>query len=158
MPLALIAIAWLIIMTGINGNYTAVGTAFEQDVLNNGQGGGFLSFLAGIVGIAVFFRVIDMPNAGRVFLVLVILVFVMRNAGVLTALENIGGAPTTAAASTALPTGAINAAPFQAASSFANSILSAVQGPSGGAPTVGSNPGDSTPLTTPAGSGGIGSA
>jgi hypothetical protein len=100
MPLALIAIAWLAIMTGINGNYADVGKQFESDVLNNGQGGGFLSFMAGLVSIAVFFRVIGLPNAGRVFLILVIVVFLLENANVLTALQSIGGSAAPSASAT----------------------------------------------------------
>lgn len=77
-------------MTAINGEYANVGAAFEQDVMGNGQGGGFLSFIVGIVGIAAFFRLIGMPNAGKVFIVLVILAYLLKNANVLTALESIG--------------------------------------------------------------------
>lgn len=87
MPLALVVIAWILIMTGINGNYAALGQQFNNDVL--GQGG-FFNFLVGIVGIAVFFRVVDMPNAGRVFIGLVILAYLLQNANVLTSLESVG--------------------------------------------------------------------
>jgi hypothetical protein len=91
MPLALVAFAWLAVMTGINGNYAQVGQQFESDVLNNGQGGGFLAFMSVLLGIAIFFRLIGLPNAGRVFLILVLVVFLLENANVLTALQNLGG-------------------------------------------------------------------
>lgn len=93
MPIALLALGALLVMTAINGEYANVGAAFEQDVMGNGQGGGFLSFIVGIVGIvgiAAFFRLIGMPNAGKVFIVLVILAYLLKNANVLTALESIG--------------------------------------------------------------------
>src|SRR5271166_6466535 len=84
MPLALVILAAFLIMTGITGNYAKVGAQFQSDVM--GQGG-FISFMEGIIGIAIFFRVIGMPNAGRVFLILVIGVYLLSNQGVLTALQ-----------------------------------------------------------------------
>jgi hypothetical protein len=88
MPLALLVIGALLIMTGIKGGSApaAVGAAFDQDVMGPS---GFLNFLIGLIGIAVFFRLIDMPNAGRFFLILVLLVFLAQNANVLTALQNV---------------------------------------------------------------------
>lgn len=107
MPLAFLALAWLAVMTGINGNYSDVSAAFKQDVTGGTAGqGGFIAFAAGIIGIAVFFRLIGLPNAGKVFLFLVILVFVIENnSQLLPALEAIGGGGT-ASASPAATTGA----------------------------------------------------
>jgi hypothetical protein len=91
MPLALVIIGGFLVLTGIEGNYPDVGAAFNQDVLGQGQtGGGFFQFLVGILGIAVFFRLIGMPNAGRIFLVLVLLVYIMENPKVISALESVG--------------------------------------------------------------------
>jgi hypothetical protein len=127
MPLALVALAWLLLMTGINGNYTAVGNQFETDVLNNGQGGGFFQFMAGLLGIAVFFRVIGMPNAGRVFLILVLIVFMLENANVLTALQNVGSATASTGANqlTAAPgsSAAAGAAATKAGGGSASTLL-----------------------------------
>src|SRR5271165_7252933 len=86
MPLALIVAAWILVMTGIRGNYTDLGKQFQSDVMSQG---GFFNFLVGIIGIAIFFRLIGMPNAGRAFLILVILAFLLQNANVLTTLESI---------------------------------------------------------------------
>lgn len=103
MPLAFLALAWLAVMTGINGNYSDVSAAFKQDVTGaNGQGG-FIAFAAGVVSIGVFFRLIGLPSAGKVFLFLVILVYVIENnSQLLPALEAIGSgstaSPTPAAA------------------------------------------------------------
>lgn len=99
MPIALAALAWLLVMTGINGNYSAVGSQFETDVFNNGKSGGFINFMAGILGIAIFFRVIGLPTVGRAFLILALLVFILQNPNVLTALESIGGGSSTPTAS-----------------------------------------------------------
>src|SRR5208282_3605979 len=131
MALALVAIAWLLVMTGINGNYTAVGNQMQADFP------GFVNYLAGIIGIAVFFRLIDMPNAGRVFLILVLVAFLMQNTNVLTQLESVTGTAANASGSGTNATSA-NAATATSATGTA-----------------------ATPLTTPApgtGTGGIGSA
>ena len=131
MALALVAIAWLLVMTGINGNYTAVGNQMQSDFP------GFVNYLAGIIGIAVFFRLIDMPNAGRVFLILVLVAFLMQNTNVLTQLESVTGTAANASGSGTNATSA-NAATATSATGTA-----------------------ATPLTTPApgtGTGGIGSA
>lgn len=100
MPLALVALAWILVMTGIRGDYTAVGAAFQQDVIGTGKSG-FLSWMIGIVGIAVFFRLIGLPGAGKVFMILVIVVFLLQNnAAVLANLESIGGGASSPTAST----------------------------------------------------------
>jgi len=104
MPLAFVALAWLLVMTGVNGNYADLSAAFKQDVSGAGGQGGFLAFGAGVIGIAVFFRLIGMPNAGKVFLFLVILVFVIENnSAILPALESIGGGSTAPATSGSSP-------------------------------------------------------
>lgn len=145
MPFALAAIAALLVITGIKGNYAAVGNQFNTDFMGANGTGGFFSFALGITGIAVFFRVLQMPQVGEAFLGLVILVFIFQNPNVLTAVQSaIGGTTTTAAATT--PAAGTNTGAAQTSSTLA-----------------GSNPaaGNSTPLTTPAagtGSGGIGSA
>lgn len=105
MPLAFLALAWLAVMTGINGNYADVSAAFKQDVTGTGTGG-FISFAAGIIGIAVFFRLIGLPSAGKVFLFLVILVFVIENnSQLLPALESIGSGSAATASATPATTG-----------------------------------------------------
>ena len=86
MPLALVTIAVFLILVGIKGNYKDVGQQFESDFM--GQGG-FFNFLVGIVGIAIFFRLLGLPNAGRVFLILVLLVYFMQNQNVLKAFQNL---------------------------------------------------------------------
>jgi len=103
MPLALAIIAWVLVMTGIRGNYANVGKQFEADVVGNppATSGSFLGFLVGIIGIAVFFRLIGAPEAGKVFLGLVLLVFLMQNANVFSALSS-----ATSGSSTAVTTSA----------------------------------------------------
>src|SRR5271166_4411949 len=99
MPLALVALAAMLFIIGVTGNYDKAGALVEDDVMGT-PGPGFLQFMIGIIGIGAFFRLIGMPNAGRVFLILVILVYLMKNTNAITALENV-----TAAASTGSGTG-----------------------------------------------------
>lgn len=105
MPIALIAMAWLLIMTGINGNYSTVGNQFETDVIGSGGSGGFLDFAAGILGIAIFFRVIGLPSVGRVFLILALLAFILRTPNILSLIET-GITGSTATANSATTTAA----------------------------------------------------
>ena len=107
MPLALVALAAMLFIIGVTGNYGTAGALVEDDVMGN-PGPGFLQFMIGIIGIGAFFRLLGMPNAGRVFLILVILVYLMKNSNVITALENVsntatstGSSPSSAAAAPA---------------------------------------------------------
>jgi hypothetical protein len=102
MPLALVVIAVFVILTGLKGNFSAVGTQFTADIMGPQ---GFLSFLVGIIGIAVFFRLIDMPNAGRAFVTLVIVVFLLQNSSVITTLQNLGTTASTTSTGEAVATG-----------------------------------------------------
>ena len=115
MPIFLAAVGFLLVMTAINGQYTAVGNAFEQDVLGGGKGGGFLNFIVGIIGIAAFFRLIAMPNAGKVFIVLVILAYLLKNANLLMALESIGSPPASASTGSTPSTTSTAATPASSA-------------------------------------------
>jgi hypothetical protein len=134
MPLALIILAAFLILTGIKGNYAAVGTQFENDVMGSG---GFLEFFIGIVGIAAFFRLIDMPNAGKVFLILVLLAYFLENQSVLTSLESLGasmGSTTTTGASTGsagtnASTTSATALPGATAPSSVGTIFAPTSGP-----------------------------
>lgn len=138
MPLAFLALAWLAIMTGIRGDYTQVGQAFSQDVIGANGSGGFVSFGAGLIGIALFFRVIGAPNAGKVFIGLVLLVFIIQNPNILTALQNVGGSSQTAVA----PPGA-NASAQIANAVTGGPVASTASGTQGGAVT---SPGTGTGL------------
>src|SRR5271166_6634565 len=98
MPLALVALAVMLFIIGVTGNYGTAGALVEDDVMGN-PGPGFLQFMIGIIGIGAFFRLIGMPNAGRVFLVLVILVYLMKNTNTITALENVAAGSSASASS-----------------------------------------------------------
>jgi hypothetical protein len=108
MPLALLAIGALLVLIGLTGKESQLGDAFNQDVM--GQGG-FLQFAIGLAGIAIFFRLLGMPNAGRFFLVLVLLVFLLQNSNVLTMLENVAAGSQTPGTGTATPGSSPGATP-----------------------------------------------
>jgi len=110
MPLALIALAAMLFIIGVTGNYATAGALVEDDVMGN-PGPGFLQFMIGIIGIGAFFRLIGMPNAGRVFLILVILVYLMKNTNAITALENVTAAASTGSGSSTTPSTGSGQAP-----------------------------------------------
>src|SRR5271166_231117 len=110
MPLALVALAAMLFIIGVTGNYGTAGALVEDDVMGS-PGPGFLQFMIGIIGIGAFFRLLGMPNAGRVFLILVILVYLMKNSNVITALENVTAAASTGSGSSTTPSTGSGQAP-----------------------------------------------
>ena len=82
MPLAFLIIAILAGTVAIKGNWQQVGAQAQSD-------SGFIQFIIGIIAIAVFFRLIEMPNAGRIFIILVIGAYLLQNSNVLTQLQNL---------------------------------------------------------------------
>lgn len=89
MPLALFLAACLFIAVAIKGNYPQAGALFQQTFFStNGGNKGFFVWFASILGIAIIFRIIDAPRAGKAFLALLLVVYFMQNQGVLTSLES----------------------------------------------------------------------
>lgn len=88
MPLALIIVAILLAITGIKGNYQAVGQQFQTTFFTGDQGqAGFASWLGAILGLAIIFRLIQAPGAGKLFISLVLLAFLLNHAGQLQQVE-----------------------------------------------------------------------
>jgi Flp pilus assembly pilin Flp len=82
MPLALIVLGTLAALTALKGNYDKVGEAFQKDVIE-----GFLPMGLGLVGLGVVFSVIGAPNAGRVFISLVLIAYFLTNSTAIKAIE-----------------------------------------------------------------------
>lgn len=88
MPLALAALAVLLILTAIKGNYPAVGKQFNTTFFGaNGQAG-FLLWFGSLLGLAFLFRIVRAPKAGELFIALLLAVYFLQNQGVLTNIEN----------------------------------------------------------------------
>jgi Flp pilus assembly pilin Flp len=83
MPLALIVLATLAFLTAIKGNFVEVGDAFQEDVVD-----GFLPMGAGLVGLALVFSVIGAPGAGRVFISLVLIAYLLTNSTAIKSIES----------------------------------------------------------------------
>jgi Flp pilus assembly pilin Flp len=83
MPLALIVLATLAFLTAIKGNFVEVGEAFQKDVIK-----GFLPMGAGLVGLATVFAIIGAPGAGRVFISLVLVSYLLTNSTAIKAIES----------------------------------------------------------------------
>jgi Flp pilus assembly pilin Flp len=83
MPLALIVFATLALLTALKGNFVEVGDAFQKDVVE-----GFLPMGAGLVGLALVFSIIGAPGAGRVFISLVLVSYLLTNSTAIKAIES----------------------------------------------------------------------
>jgi len=105
MPLALIVIAFLLFMTGIKGNYAQVGTQFNQTFLGTNGQQGFFVWFGSILAIAIVFRIIQAPRAGELFIALLMLVYFLKNDGILA---NIDAAIQGSASSSSVTTPAQN--------------------------------------------------
>lgn len=94
MPLALIIVAALVFLTGIKGNYAAVGAQFDTTFFGGAPTGnaaaspGFLAWFGAIFGISILFRVIGAPRAGELFLTLLILVYFIEHDSVLAEIQS----------------------------------------------------------------------
>ena len=90
MPIVLFITGALLVYLGILGKdrIAQAGALFEDDIMGN-PGPGFLQWGIGVLGISAFFRLVGMPNAGRYFLILVVLAWVFKNQNVLTKLQSL---------------------------------------------------------------------
>lgn len=95
MPLALLVIGFLAIITAIKGNYSDVATQFETDLVGSG---GFIYWIAAIAVVGIIARIFDLPDTGKVFIALLVFVFVLSQNGLWTNAQ-------TALSSLQVPTG-----------------------------------------------------
>jgi hypothetical protein len=78
MPLALLVIGALAIITGIKGNQAQVLGQFESDLTGSG---GFIYWIAAIVVFAIFGRVAGLSSAAKMFIALILVVYVVAQNG-----------------------------------------------------------------------------
>ena len=127
MPLALIVIAFLLFMTGIKGNYAQVGTQFNQTFLGTNGQQGFFVWFGSILAIAIVFRIIQAPRAGELFIALLMLVYFLKNDGILANIDAaIQGSASSSSVTTPTQNSGVTTTPNSAATS------------QNGAPSVGS--------------------
>ena len=106
MPLGLIIIGALLFIIAIRGNYNDAGKLFNTTFFGaNGQSG-FFTWLGSITGLAIIFRIIGAPKAGELFIALLLIVFFLKNPGILAAIEGAiqtGGGTAAAQATASTP-------------------------------------------------------
>jgi hypothetical protein len=121
MALALIIIGMVLGMAAINGTIAdnpktgapGLGTQINRDLFGQNGQGGFLEWLLAIAVIAAIFKMVDLPGAGKLFVALVIVAYVIKN------IDSLVGLPQ-AIQSLHAP-GASSAAPAQGTSSNSGS-------------------------------------
>jgi hypothetical protein len=118
MPIALIVAAILLAITGIKGNYQAVGTQFQTTFFGGADGqAGFAAWLGAIFGLAIIFRLIQAPGAGKLFISLVLLAFMLNHVQALKGIEGaLKGATTPPTPATPATPAQVPVAPGPAAS------------------------------------------
>lgn len=83
MPLALMAIAIILIVTGIKGNQNDVAKQFETDFTG---ATGFFVWIGAILLLGVTGRILNLPQAAKMLTTLIIAVFLISQNGVFTKL------------------------------------------------------------------------
>lgn len=88
MPLVLLILAAMVIVVGLKGNFSAVAHQLDVDLLGepsaNGTpaGASFLLWIGAILFIAVVGKILNIPTASKLFMVLILCVYLVSNAGV----------------------------------------------------------------------------
>jgi hypothetical protein len=95
MPAALIIIGLVLGMAAVNDKIGDLGTLIKSDFFGSKQGDyGFIVWAAAIIIVAAVLRVLDLPEAGKLLIVLIVLAYLLGNANIpqqiLTAIESAG--------------------------------------------------------------------
>jgi hypothetical protein len=101
MPVFILFVAAIFGLAAINGTVGTMFTQATKDMFGDGQKKGCLVWVAAVLVIAAAMKTIDLPGAGKAFIVLLIIVFLLSgsNKGLLGQLEtDIQGIGTPAAA------------------------------------------------------------
>jgi type III secretory pathway component EscV len=83
-PVALLALAIIFVVTAIKGNQNDVATQFNSDITGSG---GFFVWVGALLLIAVGGRLLGVPKAGKVLIILIIAVYVISQNGVFSKLS-----------------------------------------------------------------------
>lgn len=94
MGVALIIIAVVIATAVINDKLGELGSLVKSDLFGSGSDKGFIIWIAAILILGSFLRVLDMPEAGRALVILIVLAFLLGHADIpnqiLSAVEGAG--------------------------------------------------------------------
>jgi hypothetical protein len=112
MPLALLFIGLLLVIVAIKGNYSAVFSQLETDLTGSGN---FLVWIFAIMFVAIAGKILELPQAAKLFVTLILVVYVVSNVGIFTKAEqafaDFSAAP--APASTSPAPASTSVAPYQ---------------------------------------------
>lgn len=96
MGVALIIIGVVIATAVINDKLGELGSLMKSDLFGSGSDKGFIVWTAAILVLGSFLKMLDMPEAGRALVILIILAFLLGHADIpnqiLSAVEGAGGA------------------------------------------------------------------
>jgi hypothetical protein len=98
MPIAILLFGILMLMTAIKGNQNAVATQLNKDF--TGAGGNFFVWVGLVIMLGFIGRVLHIPNAMKLLIALIVLVYLFKQKGIFTQLDQgLTGATAPAAAS-----------------------------------------------------------
>lgn len=99
--LSTLIIGILLFITFMKGNYAAVFGQINQDLFGSGSGSGFLVWAAAILAIALLGSILQIPKAAKLFIILIIVVYLIKTPNLWAQLESgITGAQAAAASPT----------------------------------------------------------
>jgi len=86
MPVFLIIVGMVLMMAAINSQIGALGSLAKRDLFGSGASGdyGFIIWAAAVIAIGAVLRAIDLPDAGRFLVALVIVAYLLGHAGIPT--------------------------------------------------------------------------
>ena len=82
MGLALVIIGAIIIMAAINDQIGALGSLVKEDFFGTDGTYGFLVWAAAILAIGAVLGMLDLPEAGKVLIILVVIAYLLGNANI----------------------------------------------------------------------------
>jgi hypothetical protein len=85
MPIAILLFGILMLMTAIKGNQNAVATQLNKDF--TGAGGNFFVWVGLIIMLGFIGRVLHIPNAMKLLIALIVLVYLFKQKGIFTQLD-----------------------------------------------------------------------
>ncbi len=84
MVVALLVIGIILGLAGINGQLPALGAQVKKDLLAQGGQVGFIEWAGAILGVSIITKNLDMPEAGKLFMALIVIVYLLKNEQVIT--------------------------------------------------------------------------
>jgi len=123
MPLAFLLIGILFVIVAVKGNLSAAWTQFDSDLTGSG---GFIYWIVAIILLAILGRVLEMPNAAKAFIGLVVVVYVFHQSSNGTIFQQFSSALSSASAPASVATSTQSATTTATPSSSQSNVASSV--------------------------------